>query len=93
MNEDLVANGFCEDISNTPSCNYDGGDCCGFDVITDYCYFCQCVIDELGAFGIGNDAENVNSENELLCKQFLNTGRCLVRSAWKNEKLLEFPLS
>ena len=39
------------------------------------------------------EQKNVNSENELLCKQFLNTGRCLVRSAWKNEKLLEFPLS
>ena len=61
LNEDLVANGFCDDISNTPSCNYDGGDCCGFDVITDYCYNCECVIDE---FGIGNYAEEEWNENE-----------------------------
>ena len=23
-----VFNGFCDDMVNTPECNYDGGDCC-----------------------------------------------------------------
>ena len=40
-----VANGICEDFANTPSCNYDGGDCCGPSNYA-YCGLCQCLFDE-----------------------------------------------
>ena len=41
------ADGYCEDSVNTYPCNYDGGDCCGPNVITYNCYDCQCLESEL----------------------------------------------
>ena len=41
------ADGYCEDSVNTYPCNYDGGDCCGPNVITYDCYDCQCLESEL----------------------------------------------
>ena len=34
---------YCDDINNNMECGYDGGDCCGCDVNTDYCTECQCL--------------------------------------------------
>ena len=34
---------FCDDGNNNPECDYDGGDCCGYNVKRDYCQFCQCL--------------------------------------------------
>ena len=28
-----VGDGFCDDVTNTESCTYDGGDCCGANVL------------------------------------------------------------
>ena len=38
-----ISDGLCDDINNNPSCNYDGDDCCGYDVEMQYCYDCNCV--------------------------------------------------
>ena len=35
--------GTCDDINNNMECGYDGGDCCGCDVVTFYCTECQCL--------------------------------------------------
>ena len=40
---DWVGDGICDDGNNNHYCNYDGGDCCGSDVNTNYCYECQCL--------------------------------------------------
>ena len=29
----LIANGFCNDEINNADCNYDGGDCCKFNIM------------------------------------------------------------
>ena len=34
---------FCDDGNNNPECDYDGGDCCGYNVKRNYCQFCQCL--------------------------------------------------
>ena len=39
----LVGNGFCNDETNIAACNYDGGDCCGSCVTTEYCSNCDCL--------------------------------------------------
>ena len=41
QNLHLVSNGFCNDDTNNPECNYDDGDCC-VNVKTDYCSACLC---------------------------------------------------
>ena len=38
-----VGDGYCDDVANTESCTYDGGDCCGANVNTQYCTECQCM--------------------------------------------------
>ena len=30
-------------MNNNMECNYDGGDCCGPSVNTQYCTYCQCI--------------------------------------------------
>ena len=44
---DLVGNGVCNDEANNEGCNFDGGDCCGACVNTEYCTECVCH-EELG---------------------------------------------
>ena len=39
----LNNNGYCDDVSNTPVCGFDGGDCCGPYVQTMYCHDCLCL--------------------------------------------------
>jgi len=33
----------CDDENNNSECGYDGGDCCGNDVNTDFCSECECL--------------------------------------------------
>ena len=33
--------GYCDDIINILDCSFDGGDCCGSNVNTQYCTECQ----------------------------------------------------
>ena len=44
-----VGDGWCDDLTNIPECNYDDGDCCrkASNLMTDYCTNCEC-IDDLG---------------------------------------------
>merc|ERR550532_1704215 len=35
--------GYCDDGNNNADCSYDGGDCCGNNVLTNYCSLCQCL--------------------------------------------------
>ena len=39
----LKANGVCDDETNNEVCEYDGGDCCGSNVVTTSCSACQCL--------------------------------------------------
>jgi hypothetical protein len=43
----LIGNGFCNDITNVRSCDFDGGDCCGENISTEFCDLCTCHLDEL----------------------------------------------
>ena len=38
----LVGNGLCNDLTNIPECDFDGGDCCGSCITTEFCSECQC---------------------------------------------------
>ena len=42
-NAGWTGDNYCDDINNNMECGYDGGDCCGCDVNTDYCTDCQCL--------------------------------------------------
>ena len=38
-----VGDGYCDDVNNNNECEWDGGDCCGENIIDDYCYECDCL--------------------------------------------------
>ena len=42
--------GFCDDQNNNEACEFDGGDCCGDNVKTQYCTQCQCLEPSKGSF-------------------------------------------
>ena len=42
-NQGWISDGYCDDINNNRDCTYDGGDCCGPNVNTDWCTVCQCL--------------------------------------------------
>ena len=42
----IVGDGYCNDETNNAGCNYDYGDCCGFNVNTDFCSNCRCYFNE-----------------------------------------------
>ena len=37
-----IGDGYCDDENNNDDCNFDGGDCCGPNVNTQYCTQCIC---------------------------------------------------
>ena len=43
VEDNIVRDGFCDDIANTLACNYDNGDCCGPNVDKTYCNTCTCL--------------------------------------------------
>ena len=40
---DWTGDGFCDDSNNILECDYDGGDCCGSNVNTQFCTDCLCL--------------------------------------------------
>ena len=41
--ESWKGDGSCDDANNNCGCEWDGGDCCGDDVLVDYCAVCECL--------------------------------------------------
>ena len=41
--ESWISDDSCDDVNNNELCNYDGGDCCGANVIKQYCIDCDCL--------------------------------------------------
>ena len=41
--QNWIGDAYCDDINNNVYCNFDGGDCCGANVNTDYCDECLCI--------------------------------------------------
>ena len=84
----MIGNRYCNDERNNPECLFDGGDCCGPCINTDYCINCSCIgnvpdngIDNpLVADGICNDETNtVNCYYDGLdcCRSPINTTYCM----------------
>ena len=46
---------YCDDDNNNEECGWDGGDCCGDNVNTQYCSACEC-LDPNGG-GVGGTTE------------------------------------
>ena len=64
-----IGDGYCDDDINTEICNFDGGDCCGSCVDTEFCIECACLgnitSNEFSNPLIGNGFCNDNTNNAL----------------------------
>ena len=66
----LVGDGWCNDESNTETCNYDGGDCCLINASTDYCSDCICHLEESCLVGVHPFV------GDGYCDDETNVGKC-----------------
>ena len=71
----IIGDGYCDDISNNLACDYDGGDCCGSNVNTDWCTVCQCL--EGGGGSTGGTAIPSGTTTAVACNQgWIADGYC-----------------
>ena len=82
------ADGYCDDVNNFRACFFDGGDCCGSNVNTNYCTECFCL--EVGGDcnqGLIGDGYCNDINNNLDC--IYDGGDCclIVRINLTNELL------
>ena len=80
--------GYCDDVINNQECNYDGGDCCGGNVNTDYCDECFCFPNSVnGTFcnqdwvnddycDDDNNHQKCNYDGGDCCGDYVNTDWC-----------------
>ena len=61
--------GYCDDENNNADCEYDGGDCCGDNVITYACTLCQCLDPTYATC-------NPNYQNDGSCDDENNNANC-----------------
>ena len=64
-----IGDGECDDVNNTEECQWDGGDCCGDDVATDYCTVCECLDPDF-------DETCKDNWSEKWCRRVKRKGRC-----------------
>ena len=69
-----IGDGFCDDINNNLDCTYDGGDCCGANVITQYCAECLCL--DVGGGGSGGTNAPSRTTSSGGCNQYIGDGFC-----------------
>ena len=84
----LVGNGFCNDGTNIAECEYDGGDCCGYNITLEHCTECTCFHNEtclaglphvLVGDGVCNDETNIaecNYDGGDCCGSCVHTEFC-----------------
>ena len=83
----MVGNGFCNDETNNPNCNYDGGDCCGMNANTNFCSECVCHLIETCKAGyhplVGNgfcdddtNVEKCDYDGGDCCEYSFNSDHC-----------------
>ena len=64
----MIGDGFCNDETNNPECNFDGGDCCGPCTVIDQCSQCTCLQSEVTAANVLVGDGYCNDEtNNLNC--------------------------
>ena len=71
---------YCDDENNNELCGWDGGDCCGKDVVTTFCSACEC-LDPNGASPNTTAPPNICEYDPYLlgnqiCNNFTNTEVC-----------------
>ena len=90
-----IGDSLCDDKTNTPDCDYDGGDCCGYNVNTDFCSDCKCYVNEtcisgthpLVGDGFCNDEtnyENCNYDGGDCCVH-INSDHCVECKCYHKE--------
>ena len=59
---DWIGDNYCDDENNNLECNWDGGDCCGDNVNTQYCTDCDCLEGDKGSGDEGSGDEGSGDE-------------------------------
>ena len=77
---EVTGDGYCDDATNIPICEFDGGDCCLPNVHTDYCVECQCLDPDHEASAITSTASIACLSEHLIgdgyCDDVTNNAIC-----------------
>ena len=65
---DKIGTGWCNDENNVPSCDFDGGDCCGPDVKNFQCSDCECLGENITSRAAPGPFCSCSVESVLDCK-------------------------
>ena len=73
-----IGDNYCDDINNYVECNFDGGDCCGSNVNTQYCTECLCLEGGGGGGSEGTTtSSNITITGPVACSQgWVGDGYC-----------------
>ena len=63
-----IGDGYCEDENNNDGCGFDGGDCCGTDVITAYCSKCECLGENITSTALPGPFCSCSMEDPIGCE-------------------------
>ena len=74
-NHGWIGDGYCDDINNKLDCTYDGGDCCGSNVNTQYCTECLC-LEGGGGSGEGTTTSSGTTASGVCNQGWIGDGYC-----------------
>ena len=64
----MIGTGVCNDENNNAACGFDGGDCCGPEVNTDYCTICECIGENITSKPTPGEFCSCSIDGALDCK-------------------------
>merc|ERR1711977_759864 len=79
--------GYCDDDNNNAGCAWDGGDCCGEEVNTQYCSACECLDPSEQESSEEEDCGSPKWFGDNYCDDENNNEVC--EDNWKTKKCLK----
>ena len=78
FNPQEIGNGWCTDDLNNAGCGFDGGDCCGPFVYTQYCSECECLVENITSTAAPGPFCSCSVEGAIDCELLI----CFHKIVW-----------
>ena len=79
-----IGDGWCDDENNNNGCGFDGGDCCGPDVKTQYCSECECLGENITSTASPGPFCSCSMEDTIGCELLIYFHKIIWKRAYSN---------